>query len=84
MSTILMECSNPLGNTLALNLVLTLLIVLYLSMIRLDNYFKKWSILVNVNLGFDIIDGKYHNWPLYCKGVSVQEGRFALICVKAT
>jgi hypothetical protein len=54
-----MECSDQLGSTLALCLILTLLIVLYVSMLGLNNYFKKWSILLNVHLGLDIIDGMY-------------------------
>jgi hypothetical protein len=37
-------------------------------MIGLDNYFKKWSRLVNLNLSLDIVNGMYQNWSLYYKG----------------
>ncbi len=63
-----MECWDQLGSTLALCSILTLLIVLYVSMIGFDNSFKKWSILLDLNLGLDIINGMYQNWSLYFEG----------------
>jgi hypothetical protein len=55
-------------------------------MLELDNYFKKWSILINMHLGLDIIDGTYIVFYIV-RGQCSKRSIYLLevdICVKAT